>query len=351
MNNSIAFLIPAYCPSQEIVDLVNRLVIDCPDSLIFVVDDGGGVKYSSIFSELRKIKNTIVITHAINLGKGAALKTGLNRIFAEYPNISGVVTLDADGQHKILDAKKVADELIKKNNLVLGVRVFELSQVPWRSRFGNNLTRKVFYVITGMKLSDTQTGLRGIPKRLALKCLSIRSNGYEFETDMLLLSNKERVAISEVPIETVYIDNNSSSHFNPIIDSLRIYFVLIRFTLNSMITAIIDSLVFSLIYLSTEKLLLSTFIGRCVAGAFNFTTSKYAVFRSSQNFKLELIKYVFLVIFLMLVSNVAIKSFVSLTGFNVIFSKILIETALFPISFAMQRLFVFSPKSEEIESL
>ena len=350
MNETIAFLIPSYCPSEGLVDLVNELVRENGNSLIFVVNDGSGEKYNGVFEKISSIKNVVLISHAINLGKGGALKTGLNRIFADYPRIQGVVTLDADGQHKVIDAKKVADELHKKNNLVLGVRVFDLSQVPWRSQFGNNLTKKVFYVVTGMKLSDTQTGLRGIPRKLALECLKIRSNGYEFETDMLLLCSRERVSISEIPIETVYIDGNSSSHFNPILDSLKIYFVLLRFALNSMVTAIIDSMVFSVVYLLTGKLLLSTFVGRCVAGTFNFTTSKYAVFRSSQNFKLELMKYVGLVIFLMLVSNAAIKSVVALTEMNVIVVKVLIETALFPISFAMQRLFVFSPKPDEIEA-
>ena len=84
--------------------------------------------------------------------------------------------------------------------------------------------------IIGQRISDTQTGLRGIPLAMIPRLLVIPHHGYEFELEMLLVCKYEGIRIRETGIQTIYLDGNRSSHFNPLLDSFRIYFVLLRFT-------------------------------------------------------------------------------------------------------------------------
>src|SRR5437868_7587760 len=177
-----------------------------------------------------------VLRNAVNLGKGAALKYGINYILTEGSKAIGIVTADADGQHAVLDIKRVG-EMLRANPraFVLGSREFG-EKVPLRSKLGNSVSRVLYRLLLGLKLKDTQTGLRGMPLLLARNALSIHSNRYEFETEQLALSSSLGIEIVEIPIQTIYEDDNSSSHFDPFLDSLRIYFVVLRYTLSSILT-------------------------------------------------------------------------------------------------------------------
>ena len=148
-----------------------------------------------------------------------------------------MVTVDADGQHQPKDAARVADALrTSPSDLILGARSFRYD-VPIRSKFGNSLTCVLFRILVGQRITDTQTGMRGIPRDFIPQLLRTKARGYEFEIDMLLICRQSTLSIQEVRIVTVYIDTNRASHFHPVLDSLRIYFVLFRFTLAALSTA------------------------------------------------------------------------------------------------------------------
>ena len=160
-----------------------------------------------------------------------------------FPDLVGVVTGDADGQHHPDDIEAVARRLEQHpDSLVLGSRSFG-KDVPLRSRFGNIATRKIMHALLGQKLTDTQTGLRGIPATLLPKLLRTESTGYEFELDVLIAAHQLEIPMLEEPIRTIYEEGNKSSHFNPIVDSMKIYFVLLRFGSVSAMTALIDNLI------------------------------------------------------------------------------------------------------------
>ncbi len=233
--------------------------------------------------------------------------------------------------------------------LVLGCRSFDRTQseVPFRSRFGNRLTTWIVFVLTGIRVADTQTGLRGIPRQLMELMLKAGSTGYDFETDMLIAAVRHKFKLREVAIETIYLEGNKASHFNPVLDSLRIYYVFFRFSLTSIATAIIDMVVFTIGQYLGQNILLSVIAGRLVAGVFQFLASKRFVFRSSRSFWSELVKYVLLVAALMFVSNSAISVLVRRLGMNVYLAKLLAEALLFLASFAVQRLFVFGDPQRE----
>lgn len=338
---TIPIIIPAYQPDGKLVELVESLVNLGFESIV-VVNDGGGNEYEVIFQQIVQYKQVTLLKHAVNLGKGRALKTAFNFILNNFSDIPGVVTADSDGQHLPNDIYNVANVLAKNSNcLVLGARKFN-TDVPFRSRFGNSITKFVFRIIVGEKLSDTQTGLRGIPISYIPICLTLDGERYEYEINMLIFSRKLEIKIIEQSIQTKYIEGNKSSHFNPFFDSLRIYFVLLRFTFSSMLTSIIDFLVFLVCYSYGLQLVYSTIIARLVAGNFNFIVNKKLVFKDEGSILKEGIKYWVLVGLLGTISYFSIQYLRSHQIMNVVPAKIFIEAALFIASFAIQRDLIFN---------
>ena len=221
---NVSILIPAYRPDHLLVELVDQLRSDGFDDLV-IVDDGGGREFAPLFEALQE--KATVLVHPENRGKGAALKTGLAFLAQARPQEIGTVTVDADGQHRPQDIRRVAQELISHPQaLTLGVRSFTQAGVPLRSRLGNLLTRLVFWVLVGKFVRDTQTGLRGIPQQVMPELISLKPDRYEYELEMLLACRKRE--FRQVTIETVYLDDNRSSHFDPVADSLKIYATLFR---------------------------------------------------------------------------------------------------------------------------
>jgi len=228
---SIAVLVPAWEPEPALVPLVLSL-IESGFGAVVLVNDGSHPQSDALFAELAALPAVHLLRHAVNLGKGRALKTGFNFCLAELPHLNGVVTADADGQHTLEDIVHVAAALqtsmqTSARAIVLGVRSFA-SGVPFRSRFGNTLTRHIFSFVTGTKLADTQTGLRAFPRNLLSQLLHLDGERYEYEMTVLAHLCRRPKPI-EIPIQTIYIDSNRSSHFDPVRDSMRIYLVLARF--------------------------------------------------------------------------------------------------------------------------
>ena len=209
-------LLPAYKPSSALTDLVRQLANDDRVGAIVVVNDGSGPAYQHIFEVVAAIKKTHVLTHVINLGKGAALKTGLNYAACQFPEAVGVVTADADGQHVPADILRLACSLIEDPAaFAIGARMFS-RDIPFRSYLGNRLTGFVFACLTGRHLHDTQSGLRALPKSLVPSVLRIEGQRYDYEMSMLFYAATKYPKIREIPIETVYLAGNKSSHFKPI---------------------------------------------------------------------------------------------------------------------------------------
>ena len=338
-------VIPAYVPAQSLPTLVNALTAQ--GHSVVVVDDGSGPETATIFDAIACDPSAVVLRHAVNLGKGAALRTGINHVLAHFPDAVGVVTADADGQHLAKDILAVSTQLSREpDHLVLGVRTFS-GAVPLRSRVGNLATRALVRTVIGRKIGDTQTGLRGIPVVLARELLRLTALGYEFELDMLVLSKHLAVPVREVPIATVYLDGNQSSHFNPVRDSMKIYFVLFRFSLLSLATALLDNLVFAAAFLLGGPVAVSQAAARLVAMGFNYFTARRAVFLSREPHQQTLPRYALLVLANGFVSYVLLTFLHTRFHLDVVTSKVLAEGLLFCASFALQRDFVFTRKRAE----
>ena len=335
---SIVFLVPSYQPTDILFGLLEGL--RCASSApIVIVDDGSGADYAAVFERVRQMDGVTVLTNAVNLGKGAALKHGMNYILVHHPDCVGVVTADADGQHAAADILHVAAALQDDPDRVMfGVRAFD-TEVPLRSRFGNTVSRHIYRFLIGIDLSDTQTGLRGIPRRLMEFCLAIRANRYEFETEQLVVIKSNRMSVREIPIQTIYFESNRDSHFRPLRDSARIYFVLLRYSIASVITEMADLAVFATVMAASGDLVWSNVIGRLVALWVQFMLLQRFVFRLRGGAG-TLAMYLGLVVVSGVISTALQLQIANLVPFPVA-AKVMAEVMVFVFNFLFLRDFVF----------
>lgn len=340
-------LIPTFNPNNILYELVDQL-IKLGIMQIILVDDGSDASHQSVLNDLEKRDKISILHHNKNMGKGAALKNGLRYAFEHFPNFVGVVTADGDGQHIPKDIIAIGETLSKeKDKLIIGTRCFD-KKVPFRSRLGNLFTRNIFKAVVGLKVNDTQSGLRGIPKDFIPQLLKIKSVGYEFELDMLLISKYTGRKILEKKIETIYVENNKDSHFNPIIDSLKIYFELFRSSLISLATAIIDNIVFFIaFYFFGMSILSSQIAARIIAVLFNYPMAKRYVFIANGNDLIMFIKFISLVIVSGAVSYSIIHLLVVHFIINVMAAKIGAEAIIYFVNYCIQRDYIFSKHSAE----
>ena len=335
-------LIPAYEPDMKMIGLIKRL--KNKDYDIIVVDDGSGKDFRHIFDQAEK-NGAMVISHRANRGKGAAIKTALFYICLNYTAPYTVVTADADGQHMPEDVEAVCQKSSElRDTLILGSRHFD-GDVPMRSRLGNTITRFVYSATSGAKIYDTQTGLRAFSDMLVPLLIDIPGSRYEYEMNVLMSFAKNRLPMCEVPIETVYIEDNRSSHFDTIRDSARIYKEILKFSGVSFISFLVDYGLFSLFMGLTGILTFSNILARVVSAAFNYTMNRKVVFKSAVSIKKSLTQYIALAVFI-LACNTAILSGLSYAGINTYIGKIITEVIMFFVSYTIQHSVIFKKKKQ-----
>ena len=355
-KNNFTLIIPSLNPDENLALAVSSAIAAGIDDII-LVDDGSSEETRHYFTELEAdCPQVTLLTHEKNLGKGAALKTAFTYFLENRKDRDGVVTADSDGQHRIEDIVACADEMTNgEHAVVLGCRDFNLENVPPKSRFGNKSTSLVFRLFFGMKLSDTQTGLRAIPTEYIKTMLEVKGTRYEYETNMLLLMGQRRIPYREVRIETVYYDGNSASHFRPVRDSLRVYGLIIKYAANSLTSSVVDILMFYLlgqfIFVGGGRMevLLSTVGARVVSSIVNFILNKHFVFESRSGIARTFVRYVCLAVPVMLASWLTVYALSSLAGAGMgqlgrTILKVPVDTILFLISFRVQRRWVFADR-------
>lgn len=336
---NIAVLIPAYNPERPLIRLVESL-LEFGFRRIVVVNDGSDPSCKEIFSRIDGMENCRVVHHAVNLGKGRSLKTGFNYCYLNFPELRGIVTADADGQHLAEDIRKVSETFLRTpGTLVIGARKFAQG-TPLRSLIGNTITRHVFRLFVGGGLTDTQSGLRCVPMAMVPDLIRLQGERYEYEMNMLAVTIKNRARILEEAITTVYLENNRSSHFNPLIDSMKIYFLLIRFSCSSLVATSIDFIIFTTTYMLGKDILTAMILARLVSGGVNFYVNKSLVFHNREGASPLLVKYIILFIAIGVLSYLSIRTMAGF-GINVIAAKVLAESVLFLASFTIQRDFIF----------
>ena len=339
-------IIPAYNPDRKLIELVDELHKSIIEKII-VVNDGSEQQAHEIFDQLSD--NIVVLTHDINLGKGAAIKTALSYLSNNQSELQGIVILDADGQHRLEDAVHLLEELQGNHaGLVLGVRNFE-GKIPLRSLFGNTVTKYVFRFCSGKWVSDTQTGLRAFSIEMVPKLLEIKGERYEYEMNVLLACVKNGTRMIEVPIATIYHDdNNSCSHFRAIRDSVRIYGNLIAFSGASFLSFLLDYLIFfPFVWLFGygfavgTALIFGNIAARLFSAAFNYYLNSTFVFCCKESRKKSILGYAILACGILALNTVILYCLHDFLGVNKALAKLITEMLLFVISFNVQKLLIF----------
>ena len=222
-----AILLPSLNPNEKFDRVIDGLR-DAGFEKIMIVDDGSDAQHQAHFSRAKAFPECEVFHHAVNKGKGRALKNGFTEIMKRFPEAEGVITIDGDGQHLTKDIIACGNRMLEEGNkIILGCRDFDLPGVPPRSVAGNKTTSRMFRLY-GITLSDTQTGLRAIPTRFLSRFTAIEGERFEYETNMLLKMKRRGIDFLEQPIETVYEDENSGSHYNAVKDSWRIFKIMMK---------------------------------------------------------------------------------------------------------------------------
>ena len=338
----IIVLIPAYEPGESFIPLLQEIRERSSMSIV-VVNDGTERESARIEEAVHYAK---VVHHSQNRGKGAALKTGLRYIQEHYSDDvdTAVLTMDADGQHKFSDAVRLVHQLrMDEMMMVLGVRQFDKA-VPFRSRFGNSVTKGVFHLVTGRVVNDTQTGMRLFPISMISGLLEIEGDHFEYEMNVLLELTRNNIRIAEVPIRTIYENDNKGSHFHALKDSLRIYIGIFKFMAASFFCFLLDLFCFSVLNYVTAGIHLTTcnVVARLISASVNFTINKNLVFKDEQSVIKTALKYIVVAVIVLTCNTLLLNLLVKVIGANAIFSKILVECIMFFFSWATQQFLIFN---------
>ncbi len=343
-------LIPAYEPDQHLIDLLHE--VQQAGLTAVVVDDGSGEAFAEIFRQATKF--AFVLTHLENKGKGHALKTGFAYIREHYAGDYVIVTLDADGQHKVSDALKICRAAGQRpDSLILGSRRLK-EHVPIRSLFGNTITRLVYQLSTGLKIHDTQTGLRAFSSRLLPEFLGMAGERYEYEMKVLLECAHRNIPIREMDIETIYIDNNLASHFDTLRDSCLVYLEILKFSASSFVGFLVDYLLYSLLLvltagLGTNSLWVSNVIARIVSASVNYKINCRLVFKTQNRTAKSALQYFALAAIILLGNTLFLNFLVKVLVFNQYVAKICTEILFFLFSWLVQKHLIFSKRENERE--
>ena len=213
---SVAAVIPVFNPEPALRPLCLELVKRF--GMVVVVDDGSVAAKEGF---LGLPEGVVVLRHAKNRGKGAAMRTALCFLCGR---VNGAVFLDGDGQHEASDAGLVAGKMLETGNAALGTRDLSAPGVPRRSRSGNAWMSFFLRIFCGARISDTQTGLRAVPSRLFGRLLALSGDKFEYEMRMLAMLHLSGERIEEVPVKTIYPESGRVSHHRPFRDSVRIWF-------------------------------------------------------------------------------------------------------------------------------
>jgi len=359
---NVTIIVPSLDPDEKLGKVVDGLLSEGFRDIV-LVNDGSHDDHLQPFLDAAAHPEVTVLTHEVNRGKGRALKTAFAWCIENRPDIDAVVTVDGDNQHRPEDVRRCAEAVIRSPEKVwLGVRDFSLEHVPLRSRFGNTLTRGIMKLACGVSVTDTQTGLRAIARPYLPLMLEIEGERYEYETQMLLSLRSEKIGVGEIVIDTVYIDENESSHFDTLRDSWKIYKIIFRhmfrtarsfltFSASSVGCFLLDNGLFTLLntvvlrgLMDGTRELAASYGARVVSSVVNFFLNRKVVFRSRGSGKKSAVRYFLLAVVQCGLSALLVSSLSRVFKTNRLMQtavKVPVDLALFLGSYVIQKKWVF----------
>lgn len=354
LKKSRIILIPAYEPDYRLISYVKELHGHGLNDIV-IVNDGSGSAFEKIFHTLEEM-GCVILVHQLNRGKGMALKTGYRYIHDAYPDYTCIITADSDGQHAAEDVFLMANKALNHpDGLILGERDFKTSGIPAKSLMGNRLTSAIFALFFGRYLPDTQTGLRAFGPRLTGLMCEILGERFEYETRVLIFCIRSKIPLIEVPIQTIYENENKGTHFHPIKDSFKIISVItsdfMKFISTSILCAAVDMglawVMFDLlreIFTGADfiRIMIATVAARFVSIGVNYSLNKNLVFGNEHTGENSLYRYLALCAINMILSAISVYLLHTLLNMDEKIAKVICDVILFLFNYQLQSRWVFA---------
>lgn len=353
--------IPAYQPDEKLIKLIDELRADT-DCTVVIVNDGSDESSLPVLKQAEE--RATVLSHETNMGKGRALKTAFEYIKnnIDYSPDECIMIVDADGHYSPENVECVLEAYEKEPDaLILGGRNL-VGKIPFRKRFTHAATRLVFTMTTGVRIHDTQTGLRAFAAKRLDEMLAIPGERYEYENNQLLHCTKPNKTTVEVRIDTLDSDENKPSHFHPLRDARNVYQTIFSFMGTSFSSWLVDYsllLILAEVFanmteglglqfgeLLLEPKLLAFIVARTVSSLLNYFLNRKIVFRYAT--KWSIVKY-FINVAVMFVINYLLLTMITSAGVPLAFAQILAQLIVYPLNFISQRKFVFTDKKKNTQ--
>ena len=367
-----AIIMPAYKPDEKMITFLDSL-LEAGMKDIIIINDGSGEPFEPIFAQAAAHPEVTLLIHEVNKGKGAGLKTAFKYLSENRADIDGAITCDADGQHNLNSIQTCLAAFEKEpDSVIIGGRDFKNVDMPFHNLLGNRISSVVYRFAIGIKLKDTQTGLRVIPAKWFELLSDIKGDRYEYETSMFIAMMNNNIPYREVPIETIYIDDNASSHFNVLKDSFKIYKIVLgyffKFVLTSLSSWVIDIGIYYLtgmildkcfatfaadswqliVYSVSWRVTVCTLTSRVISSIFNFLMNRKTVFKSADNVGQTAVRYYILAVCQLMASLLLVDLFadkiLGVSGVLQTVVKCVVDFLLFILSYTVQRKWVFKNK-------
>lgn len=354
-------IIPAYNPTEKFVEFAVKAAEYFYD--IIVINDGSKTECDSVFTKIEATLGARVhlLCHEQNQGKGVALKTAFSYfqrsgLADEYV---GVITADCDGQHELHDIVMLDEKLgeVHTRCMHIGHRDLNSKIMPFRSKFGNKLTAACFSALYGVKMKDTQTGLRAFSADIIDWLLEIKGNRFEYEMNMLVHSRDGGIHLYEHPITTKY-EEKHTSHYSTFRDSFKVARVLfaplVKYIFAALLAFGVDMGLYALFadvvvpYLGLTEtavvILLATVGARVLSSVVNFLTNRFFTFGGKRISKNSIWKYYLLWALQMAASYGAVLGLTLLVGGGDTWWKMGVDLLLAITSYQVQMRWVFKRK-------
>jgi glycosyltransferase involved in cell wall biosynthesis len=218
--DKICILIPAYNAQETLGSVLKKIGPLKMDTI--VVNDGSSDETKRVASE----NGAQLLEHPLNLGKGAALRTGFQYILQKGYQV--VITLDADGQHDPSEIPSLLKIFQSVNpDILIASRAAEFGKMTFLRRFWNRLGVKAVARLCHSDITDSQSGFRLIRTEV-LKAVDLSTSRFETELELLIKACKKGFGVLSVPIKTQKVDGTGSSHFRPVIDTWLVCKIFLR---------------------------------------------------------------------------------------------------------------------------
>ena len=348
----ITIIIPAFRPDHNLTELIQRLSEEKVSDII-IVDDGSGKEYRDIFSSISKLSNCVVLEHAVNLGKGRACKTAINYLVnRDAEALKGCVTTDCYGSFEVDDILRIMKHLYEnRETLVLGKRIMDETNMSKAAKAGNKALKLSYHYLIGVDVTDPQTVLRGIPAGYMRKLLTTSGEQYDFDTQMIIGCKKYKVDVKEITLSTEYTKRRNMIPMRTIKDNIPIYITFAVYIFTSMLSSIVDIILFSIfcgifdnvkeLKFASSYVMLATATARLFSATVSYFMNYRLVFKANNSKTKSFSKWVGLCIIQMAISAFTVSFLHNTFGGSEVLFKIPVDFALFFFMYYCSREFIY----------